>query len=460
MRHIIFAFLVFVSGVCHADLLNDSTPAERDRGCSWADSFRSQESVEDYGAEVNGAPAFDARDGVTLDGSNDYLQYDLTGTEFDSDEISIVVEFTPNFEPTEDAYRYLYESHIGGSDYYTIVKFDDAGSNTLSFYLGGTCIEHVSLATYSSAWRVNQRNTIVLSSSSGDTSAWLNGTKIIDANTTAWTLKSQSEFYLGSSRAATSKFKGTIHRLQVYKTQLSDAEAEDICGGTTYDYLNKAIVFPMTAAHGTAANVYDASDTYEMTIHGSPRKLAGRGYEFDGSSDGLTRSNDDTFGPHNNFSVFAVAITEDISAGQSIITGKWVASTGNRQWRLFRKGANLAFDASKNGSFGAGSSTTFTLASIFDSRNILCVGVNYKFISDGSSEMQMHVQEGSSKISSAVGPVYNGNSEFEIGSGNVSTGYNWDGTIFYVVYIPDFLITRLQYLDLRGRVLRSINATY
>ena len=74
-------------------LIDATTPAERERGCRWASRFRSQAAEEEYGAAVSGSPAFSARDGVTLDGASDYLEYALTGGEFDSGDLSIVAAY-------------------------------------------------------------------------------------------------------------------------------------------------------------------------------------------------------------------------------------------------------------------------------------------------------------------------------------------------------------------------------
>ena len=80
-----------------SQLLLNTTPCERKRGCTFADRFESQDLVEKNGGAVTGAPTFNVKTGVTLDGAADFLTYNLAGTEFNSDPISIVIEFTPSF---------------------------------------------------------------------------------------------------------------------------------------------------------------------------------------------------------------------------------------------------------------------------------------------------------------------------------------------------------------------------
>ena len=94
-----------------------SSAAERMRGLVWCDDFRSQSRTEDNGGTVTGAPTFSPSQGVTLDGATDYLQYNLTGREFDSDPISIVVEFTPDFDYDEGVSRYLFQAGDGAGNH-------------------------------------------------------------------------------------------------------------------------------------------------------------------------------------------------------------------------------------------------------------------------------------------------------------------------------------------------------
>jgi hypothetical protein len=276
-------------------LIEHSMPAERERGCSWADAFESQAAVEAYGATVNGAPTFSARDGVTLDGTNDYLQYVLTGQEFNSAGLSIVVEFTPDFEATEDAIRYMFQAKAGGTGC-LLVKSNAGASYTLGLHLGGTSIAQIPLATYRAAWLTGKRNVLVVSGTTGDTSAWLNGTKILDADATAWTPEAATDMGLGAASGGGSKFDGTIHRLQVFKTQLEDQEALDICAGNTYRYLDDASLIltgAMECHDPTGHRALDLSGNgNHVTLGdgagtGEPTKLPEHGYSFDGVDDYL-----------------------------------------------------------------------------------------------------------------------------------------------------------------------------
>ena len=98
MKKLLIFLLIFLTSSVSAGVLNQhTTPAERVRGARWADHFQSQAEVIDVGGTVTGSPVFSIENGVTLDGTNDYLTYILTGREFFSDPISFVIEATPDF---------------------------------------------------------------------------------------------------------------------------------------------------------------------------------------------------------------------------------------------------------------------------------------------------------------------------------------------------------------------------
>lgn len=222
-----------------SELIRYSQPAERDRGLSWADRFESQALVESNGGVVAGTPTFSPSQGVTLDGAADYLTYALTGQEFDSAALSIVCEFSPNFEPTEDTFRYLFDSTNGSR--FRVNVDNNAASDTLSIMLGSVTIASIPLATYQAAWVTSGRNVLVISGTTGDTSMWLNGTLILNASAIAWSAKAPTEFYAGAHYAGGNKFDGTIHRLQVFKTQLADSLALALSNG-------EANVLPLVGA--------------------------------------------------------------------------------------------------------------------------------------------------------------------------------------------------------------------
>ena len=253
-------------GDVRADTLTlNTTPAERARGCSWAEDFDTEEAVQKNNGTLVGSPTVDF--GITLDGSTQYAVYDLLGREFSSAGITIVCEFTPDFEHDDSAGHYLIDSQSGKR--YLILK---ATSNTLQIYLGNTFIAIIAEGTYSAYWLQNERNVIVVSSITGHTDVWLNGSLIMDDENTAWSPANPVNFYIGAAYDGNFKFDGTIHRLQIFKTQLSAAEVQDISYNTTYRYRNTpTILLPFGIDQHDPSNVRTldiANDAPEILVDG------------------------------------------------------------------------------------------------------------------------------------------------------------------------------------------------
>jgi len=72
---------------------------------SFGELFRDQYRVERNRGTIFGTPVIDF--GATLNGSTDYIKFDLAGSEFNSAELSIVMKFWPDFATDEDNHFYL-----------------------------------------------------------------------------------------------------------------------------------------------------------------------------------------------------------------------------------------------------------------------------------------------------------------------------------------------------------------
>jgi len=256
--------------------------AELARGLKWVDEFESNETVLRNGGTITGAPV--VNNGATFDGANDYITYAVSGDTFeDSDTISFVIEFTPDFPTDEDANRTLVEAPIGN---YLIAKLNNASLNVLSIVLGGTNISDIPEATYSPAWVQNGRNVLVVSGTTGNTSAWLNGTLILDADATAWAATSQASFTVGATLVGADPFYGTITSVKVFNAQLTDQEALDYCDKTTWRYREHTKLYlPMRAEqHDPTGGLVldDSGNGYNATLPAGeePTKLTRRGYSY------------------------------------------------------------------------------------------------------------------------------------------------------------------------------------
>jgi len=457
MKKFIILLLVLLSNFAHADMLvQNSMPAERMRSCIFAGNFRSETAINRNGGTVTGAPTFDASQGVTLDGTNDYLTYALTGREFYSDPISIVIEFTPDFNWNEDVTRVFIDIEDGAGGNRTLIKKEKA---TSAYVLDIRISEAVTISipsdTYSPFWLQNQRNVLVISGTTGNTNAWLNGSQILTGNATAWTPHSDGiRLTLGASYVATALFLGTFHSFKVFHALLTAQEATDYSDNSTFTYMNSAIVFPMLIGNDTGTAITDASGTYSLDKHGAPVKLSHRGYSLDGANDYFTRVSDGTFdmdlahNPTGDFSLRCAVLPKVLPAGGCIIT-KYNAIGDNRAWRLFSGVDQLSFTVSK---IGTSSGTNLTSGHDLRANTIHFITASYHWITDGTSEMRIYIDDlAPSARDDAVGPPVSSNTNFIIGA--YATGIDkWDGNIYDCEVIKGKALTQLQHLDYMQRM--------
>lgn len=305
------------------------------RGCVFAESFRSASEVVGNGGTITGTPTFD--NGVDLDGSNDYITYSLQGTEFDSASISFVIEFTPDFAVTEDAIRYLFGSNDGATNYSCFVH-NNATGNRLYLYLGNTLIAFIEDEDYSQYWLANQRNVMVISGTSGNTSIWLNGTQILTADPTAWTPVADTGILIGSRSGGINLFDGTIHSFKVFQSALTAQESSDYYTNSTYDYMNDTVVdLPMSLeTHDPVNN--RTLDVSGNGLHGTlgagdggvttPTKNSDRcGYSMDGSDDYITLGSNALLRPTTEVTVAIWSKSND-SGNDEIVNYRENAGSG------------------------------------------------------------------------------------------------------------------------------------
>jgi len=261
------------------------TPAERARGGVFNERFESMAKVARNGGVATGTPIVDF--GATFNGTTDYLTYtDIEGA-FDSAEISFVLEFYPDFAPTEDVTRYPFAA---AGDYFVYIG-DSVASNSMRIRLGTVTIRDIAVGTYSPYWLVGQKNVLVVSGTSGNTSAWLNGVSIMANDVSAWSPVTVSALQVGTR--ASFFFDGKITKFQIYHALLTADEAADFYNDETYTYHNEPslnLPFSMASHDPTNVRALDVSGNGRHAVFGDgstpttyPTKLGYRdGYNFDG----------------------------------------------------------------------------------------------------------------------------------------------------------------------------------
>ena len=163
------------------------------------------------------------RHGYHYDGG-DYLRIPSTGI-FNTAEVGIVVEFTPDFDTDINAHKFLFDSSSWNR--YFIDKYPNASGNVLGIYIGNSPVFSIAEAVYKPHWRKNQRNIIIVSGKSGANSVWLNN-YLIATNASAWVPRNPVELVIGAYYGYVLNFTGKIHSFQVYQKLITPIHVFDI----------------------------------------------------------------------------------------------------------------------------------------------------------------------------------------------------------------------------------------
>ncbi len=430
-------------------------PAERARGLVWMQDFGSQAECERDGATVTGSPTFSRQTGVALDGANDYLTYDIVPSTFDSENISIVIEFTPDFAYDEDGVRYLFDaSEAGNTDLrFSLAKGANAGGNTLGMEWADTFPTPIPSATYGQYWLVNQRNVLVMSMTSGDNNVYLNGHSVMNSNAQAWTPKAPLVLKVGAKFDDINRFDGTIHSIRIFHAKLTAQEAADYTDNTTFDYMNKATAhwqFRLQDHDPSNVRTLDVSGEIPLTFgDGStsttyPTKTTEHGYYFDGGD--YLDAGDPTI----------LQITDDSISFGVMVNPKDLA---NRGYIAKRDGSNRMDILEKFGTeeFQCQVSTSGGLVNA-DSGIIPQVGTWYHVmcVYDGAT-LKAYVNGVERASSNQTGNIAAISANWMVGVGN-STGPSQPckGAISEA-YIWDDPLTAIQVMDLAIRARQQVN---
>ena len=266
-------------------LSRNTTSAERARGCVFSELFRDGESIARNGGTVTGTPAIDK--GVTLNGTTDYLTYDAVGSFFASSEISIVVEFWPDFNPSSGVDRYIFDSDSAAR---YLCYINAAGQ--LYTTLANVTNLILNKSIYETYWVDYGKNVLVISGKTAAVNYWLNGV-LIGSSSAAWVPKPPSFSTIGARYTGISPFDGRITKFQIYDRLLTAGEAADFYNGGIYSYRNEPslnLPFGMAQHDPTNTRSLDVSgNARHATLVGTPTKLGDKpGYELNGTTQHMT----------------------------------------------------------------------------------------------------------------------------------------------------------------------------
>jgi hypothetical protein len=248
-------------------------------------------TAEDNGWTLIGTPTID--NGIVLNGTTQRATRNVY-TEFASTAITIAVKFSPDFDYDENANRAFFDATNGAR--YLVTKRDNANNNFLLVILGSVTIANITTAQYSAYWNVGEVNTLVVSGESGNTDAWLNGNKVLDGDSTAWSPKTPTIFYVGSSYTGASLFDGTIYSTEIFQGKWDDAQEEAWRLGTSFSLDIQADIYmdmDRVIGDGTPSNRYRAIEKSKNGNHpflGTGNSLVNApvyknpGFEYNGTS--------------------------------------------------------------------------------------------------------------------------------------------------------------------------------
>ncbi|MCK9355576.1 MAG: hypothetical protein M0R22_00275 [Dehalococcoidia bacterium] len=231
------------------------TPEERamDLLFKLGHSLTSRDAVERGGATIVGTGTTFGLDGMTLNGSGN-LSYSTAGPSVLRASRTTVVEFTLGFSGDDGAIHYFFDyTTLSGTGRFAITK---NAANAIVVTIGGTTVLTVAYATWNAALVVG-RNVLVLSSITGSTTLWLNGTSI-GTSATAWAaVAGMHTFAVGAAYDNGSRFTGTIHRFEIYGNVATAVDEPYLRAGTLISALNDPLaVLPGTSYYKNDAGLY------------------------------------------------------------------------------------------------------------------------------------------------------------------------------------------------------------
>jgi hypothetical protein len=176
------------------------------------ETFRTRAETLKNGATLVGTGTTFGGDGVTFNGSGN-LRYAASGAQILRASRSIVITFTLGFAGNDGVLHYFFDyATVAGAGQFSVTK--DA-ANAIVVAVGGVAVLTVAYATWNAAL-VAGKNKLIVSTVTGATTAWLNGTSI-GTSAVAWVaVTGMQVFAIGASYANGSRFVGTIHSFEIY----------------------------------------------------------------------------------------------------------------------------------------------------------------------------------------------------------------------------------------------------
>lgn len=238
-------------------LTKNSLSAERKRGLSFSETFEDAQAVRLNGGTITGTPVVDC--GADFSGTNEHITY-AASDELSGASLSFLIRFTPDFAFDDGLSHYMFSTT--SEDY----RFYKTSTSQLQITIGNALIANMNIAA---DWVEGQENILVITSVTTDTSVWLNGSQILTNDNSAWSEQTISNLYIGAASNGAAEYEGKISEIKIFKTQLKDAEAQQLSAANWTSYRNlAAIELPMDLLRHDATNTR-ATDISGNGLHGT-----------------------------------------------------------------------------------------------------------------------------------------------------------------------------------------------
>jgi hypothetical protein len=317
-----------------AKLIENSTNAERARGCVFAETFENAQAVAENGGVITGDTIINK--GATLDGTGDYIDYNYVPITRDNHTITVDFDFTAGRGTTQIIAQWgdgLSTNNSGA------IVIDTADGLRFSTNAG--------VAVYTAGALTTGRHTATCRYGGGagaSRATAVDGVEYSLSTTAGGAGSATAGITIGAETDHTNPFLGKIHSVKIFNNQLTLQEHTDLYNNSTYDYINTPVLdLPMGMAQ------HDPTNTRTLDISGNgnhavftnaPTKNADdRGYSFNGSSNYLTITNSSSLAITNSvtmsFWVKPNALSGNIplifkSASEYYV---WLHTSGNIEWK-------------------------------------------------------------------------------------------------------------------------------
>jgi hypothetical protein len=262
-------------------LTQNSTPAERAVGCTFAETFENSEAVARNGGTITGATI---NNGGTFPNAGDKILYSGQGAKFDNiTKASVIAKVNVT----------------SATGYQTLFTVRDAGAAPCRLEVGINtsnakmyCYSNVSGIQLSTNEVADGEHTLAYIFDGTNLTFYVDG---VANGSVAFTLgTSQSDVYVGNLSSGTQEWVDEIKWVKAFGDELTAQDTINYHNNSNYNYHNEAVFdIQMTA------ETYDPTNTRYLDVSsnanhadeaGNPVKQSKRGVQLDGSADRLTSS--------------------------------------------------------------------------------------------------------------------------------------------------------------------------